>query len=669
MVALGATGHYTSNPTISGDGRYIAYQDVQQSVRVDVHVYDRLTGDKQLANLTPTGSPSKYGTNSWGPLISNNGHSILFMSSSVDMGAPSGGNGMFVYDRVNKSTETIITDGGAHRFDRWRPAISSDGRFVAYRSTVSYGSADSTIYVRDMLNKTTQATRAVAPFPGLLDSKLLISDDGRYVAYTSKATQNGPKDLMVHDRLNSTTEQVNINNSGEREAMPEGTLNFSMNADASVFAFASRSSNLAPNDKGVNADVFIRDRKAGTTERISYGSSNGSGIANDSGVTGASISADGRFVAFFGYGTPGGALGLYRYDRATKSAQRAPMKNLAMGFIRNPLISANGRYVVFDYSNPDTASVTYLATTDFGAVSGLTLSSKKLALTEGGAAATYTAVLDQEPSADVQVSIAPDSQLSVARPQLTFSPANWATPQIVSVQAVADGIVEGQHSGSVLHTVTSADPAYTVVPAAYVAVTITDTRVPTIDAPATWGQPALPVHGTAAPGATVLLSAVNLAGGGVTAVSVVADARGAWSWTLPGLAEGKYELQAEADGVKSQVRPVELVFAKPALDITASVTTYSSGLSFNRATQQFSGTFTVTNATGAALKGPFQVQFDALPAGITLLNASGSHDGSPYVSVNDAGLAPGASFSFPVLYLNPAKLGLPYTNKIYSGKF
>ncbi|SFM95890.1 hypothetical protein, partial [Rugamonas rubra] len=75
------------------------------------------------------------------------------------------------------------------------------------------------------------------------------------------------------------------------------------------------------------------------------------------------------------------------------------------------------------------------------------------------------------------------------------------------------------------------------------------------------------------------------------------------------------------------------------------------------------------NATGAALKGPFQVQFDALPAGITLLNASGSHNGSPYVTVNDAALAPGASFTFPVLYLNPAKLGLPYTNKIYSGEF
>ncbi|SFM95873.1 hypothetical protein, partial [Rugamonas rubra] len=544
-------GRFTPIPSISADGRYIAYLHYVDN-KSNIHLYDRIAGSSKQINLTQKGLPST-GFQAHSPKISADGRYVVYSSHAADIGMPVGHSGYFVYDRINNSTETVVTGPGTQIFGNVYAAISSNGRFVAYRIEGN-PSLNSTIYVRDMVSKTTQVTSASATFIQSTSDRMFISDDGRYVSYPGRLTRDSQYELLLHDRVAGTTELANINTAGVRENHPNGTRTHAMSADGNVIAFTSDSSNLSANDFNANMDVFVRDRKAGTTDRLSFTTSD----LGRSGLSGVSVSADGRFVTFYGYRLENKQPGLYRYDRATKTAVRAPWKSDAL----TPAISADGRYVTFASGNAD-ARPFLIATTDFGAVSGLTLSNKTLALTEGGAAATYTAVLDQAPTADVQVNITPDAQLSVAHPQLTFTPANWATPQTVSVQAVADGVVEGQHSGTVRHTVTSADPAYTVVPAAYVTATITDTRVPTIAAPATWAQPDLPVTGTATPGATVLLSAVNLASGGVTAVSVVADARGAWSWTLPGLAEGKYELQAEADGVKSLVRPVELVFAKP----------------------------------------------------------------------------------------------------------
>jgi predicted extracellular nuclease len=104
-------------------------------------------------------------------------------------------------------------------------------------------------------------------------------------------------------------------------------------------------------------------------------------------------------------------------------------------------------------------------------------------------------------------------------------------------------------------------------------------------------------------------------------------------------------------------------------DIAASVRTAASGLVYNRATGKFTGTFSFTNTSGSVLSGPFQVQFDGLTAGVTLDNASGTHNGSPYITVGSGQLAPGATATVPLTFTNPAKAGVSYAAKIYSGTF
>lgn len=104
-------------------------------------------------------------------------------------------------------------------------------------------------------------------------------------------------------------------------------------------------------------------------------------------------------------------------------------------------------------------------------------------------------------------------------------------------------------------------------------------------------------------------------------------------------------------------------------DITAAVAQASSGLAYNRVTQKYTGTFAFTNTGTSTLSGPFQVVFGALPAGVTLANATGSHAGAAYVSVNAASLAPGATASFVVSFSNPSKVTINYSASIFAGNF
>src|SRR5256885_889780 len=107
------------------------------------------------------------------------------------------------------------------------------------------------------------------------------------------------------------TERVSVSSSGaEADFISEMSA---ISADARVVAFASQASNLVPQDTNGVADIFVRDRVTGTTERVSVDSKGrqGDGHSGIVGVAGyPAISADGRFVAF-----PSEATNLVKKDR------------------------------------------------------------------------------------------------------------------------------------------------------------------------------------------------------------------------------------------------------------------------------------------------------------------------------------------------------------------
>lgn len=114
---------------------------------------------------------------------------------------------------------------------------------------------------------------------------------------------------------------------------------------------------------------------------------------------------------------------------------------------------------------------------------------------------------------------------------------------------------------------------------------------------------------------------------------------------------------------------VSLALAPTYADVTASFSRALSGPTFNRTTKKYSGKATFTNKTGATITGPFHVTFGGLPAGVTLDNASGQHNGVPYITATADSVAPGATVTVSMTFTNPAKAGISFSNAVYSGEF
>ncbi|MBM4014688.1 MAG: calcium-binding protein [Planctomycetes bacterium] len=131
-----------------------------------------------------------------------------------------------------------------------------------------------------------------------------VSDDGNLVVFDSDATNlvasdtNGVTDIFLRDRLAGTTVRLSVG-AGGVEADGE-SLFPALTPDGRHVAFSSEATNLVAGDTNGVADIFLLDRVAGTLERISVGAA---GVEADDDSDRPSISADGRFVSFFSYAT------------------------------------------------------------------------------------------------------------------------------------------------------------------------------------------------------------------------------------------------------------------------------------------------------------------------------------------------------------------------------
>jgi Ca2+-binding RTX toxin-like protein len=72
----------------------------------------------------------------------------------------------------------------------------------------------------------------------------------------------------------------------------------------------------------------------------------------------------------------------------------------------------------------------------------------------------YKVRLNTQPTANVTVAISPGSQVTVSLRALTFTPVNWNVAQTVTVTAVDDAVIEGNHLGPISHATTSTDTLY-----------------------------------------------------------------------------------------------------------------------------------------------------------------------------------------------------------------
>jgi hypothetical protein len=100
--------------------------------------------------------------------------------------------------------------------------------------------------------------------------------------------------------------------------------------------------------------------------------------------------------------------------------------------------------------------------------------------------------------------------------------------------------------------------------------------------------------------------------------------------------------------------------------VVSVVATTGSGLTYSRVSQTFNGTATIRNIGKISISGTLRILFKGLPANVTLVNASGTLSGSPYLAL-PATLAPGQSVTITVQFEDPSNTTINFTPVIYLG--
>jgi hypothetical protein len=102
-------------------------------------------------------------------------------------------------------------------------------------------------------------------------------------------------------------------------------------------------------------------------------------------------------------------------------------------------------------------------------------------------------------------------------------------------------------------------------------------------------------------------------------------------------------------------------------DLTASVAVAQSGYTLNRVNGTWNGTVTFTNVSNTPLTGTLLFRLDSLTGGVTLSNQTGIAGASPFLALAVSPLAPGASVTAATSFLNPNRVAVGYTPKLYTG--
>ena len=376
------------NPSISGDGRYVAFWSGANNLVPgddngvnDVFVRDLRTNTTVRASVD-TGGDDANGE-SFFPSISADGRYVAFASAATDLGPADGSAADDIYVRDlqtgTNTRVTVDTTGSDPNTGTRHSWISGDGRHVVFASQASDlvpadGNGAEDVFVRDLGAGTTTRVSVdlagndanAASGSGFLFVPSAISADGRYVEFWSDASDlvpadgNGLGDVFLRDVLMSTTERVTVDTAGGdangRSDFTCGVDGQSISADARYVAFCSYASDLVAADGNGTADVFVRDRLLHVTTRLS-GAFDGDPTGGSG--TAPSISADGRFVAFFSGATDivpddsNGVIDVFVRDRLTASTVRASVNvfaSQANGASAVGQISADGRYVTFHSS-------------------------------------------------------------------------------------------------------------------------------------------------------------------------------------------------------------------------------------------------------------------------------------------------------------------------------
>lgn len=246
-----------------------------------------------------------------GPIANTDGNFIAFYSDATDLvrGDDNQARDVFLRDRAAGTTEIISVNSAGEQANRPShaqgdaPGLNGDGNFVAFYSDATNlvpddNNAHTDVFMRDRAAQTTEIVSLASNGSQGNGPSLNPAVDltGNLVAFQSLANNltagdtNNVSDVFVRNRAAGTTERICDSIQGNGASFAPA-----ISADGFVVAFTSAATNLVPNDNNAKLDVFTCDRRSGAIEIISVSSA---GVLGNGDSILPAISFDGTYVAY-----------------------------------------------------------------------------------------------------------------------------------------------------------------------------------------------------------------------------------------------------------------------------------------------------------------------------------------------------------------------------------
>lgn len=306
-------------PSISADGRWIVFTSWATNLvpndansTNDVFLHDRALNVTTRVNVSATGAEGD--SNSFLGTLTPNGRFVTFLSFATNLvpGDTNQNRDVFLVDLVLGSIERVSVGDQGQEGDGSSGGsgssafTSADGRFVAFTSTATNFVPGDTNFVDDVFlrDRVAGTTRRISIGVGGVEPDdacevTALTPDAAYLALASAATNlvagdtNGTTDGFVVTLATGAIERVTVSATGAQAAGTSWSL--ATSADGRFVAFLSTSSDLVPNDGNGKRDVFLRDRVGGTTQLVDVSDL---GQQTDQDAYGISFAARGTALAF-----------------------------------------------------------------------------------------------------------------------------------------------------------------------------------------------------------------------------------------------------------------------------------------------------------------------------------------------------------------------------------
>ena len=235
----------------------------------DIVLYDCTTGERQVVTQGYDGETCNGIC--WRPDISDDGSTVVFQSKSTNLVAGDSAStwDVFLYDVASDTLECISVNaaGDFGNDDSVNIHVSGDGSIVTFESqSTNLDAANSDRYANIfVLDRDTGDLQAIAgdgtPDGAEAATRPAISNDGRYIAYTtslagySETSSSNEADVYIYDRVNATTVCVTAASDGTPldavSAFP------AISGDGSAIVFLSNAATLGDGTAPSSMDVFV----------------------------------------------------------------------------------------------------------------------------------------------------------------------------------------------------------------------------------------------------------------------------------------------------------------------------------------------------------------------------------------------------------------------------